>query len=107
MRLLGPLGSSLDPLELSLGSLRPFLARVGPINTQTLYMSGWKVGTLADLWMYFGLGRRETHSEPQPTQHFPAVLGAAWTCHARVVAAIPKSTIMECGVFEALMDLRR
>ncbi len=47
-------------------------------------MSGLKVGTLADLWMHFGLGRREAHSEPQSTQHFPAVLGATWTFHARV-----------------------
>ena len=47
-------------------------------------MSGLKVGTLADLWMYFGLGRRETHSKPQSTQRFPAVLGATWTFHARV-----------------------
>ena len=79
-----------------------FLARVGPINTQILYMSGLKVGTLADLWMHFRTGRREAQSEPQSTQHCPAVLGATWTFHARVVAAIPKITPMECGVSSRL-----
>ena len=39
--------------------------------------------------MHFGLGRRETHSKPQSTQHFPPVLGATWTFHARVG---PKNT---------------